>query len=102
MARLQNVTTHTLRHTFGSVAGDLAYSEPVIAAMLGHGKRGVTQGYIHIDDGLRMAIECTSSEIEELPDGKASSVGPMTSHTHAQRSLVLCKFGCSAKPQRTG
>lgn len=79
MAQLEDVTTHTLRHTFGSVAGDLGYSELVIASMLGHGKRGVTQGYIHIDDGLRMAIECTSSKIEELLDGKATTVTPMNS-----------------------
>lgn len=79
MAMLESVTAHTLRHTFGSVAGDLGYSELIIAAMLGHGKRGVTQGYIHIDDGLRMAIECTSSKIEELLDGRSSTITPMTS-----------------------
>jgi len=79
MARLEGVTAHTLRHTFGSVAGDLGYSELVIAAMLGHSKRGVTQGYIHIDDALRMAIECTSSKIEELLDGRSTTITPMRS-----------------------
>jgi integrase len=31
-----DVTAHTLRHTFGSIAGELGYSELTIAAMLGH------------------------------------------------------------------
>ena len=46
-ARIEGVTAHTLCHTFGSIAGDMGYSELTIAALLGHGKRGVTQGYIH-------------------------------------------------------
>lgn len=79
MAQLENVTAHTLRHTFSSVEGDLGYSELVIAAMLGHGKRGVTQGYIHIDDGLRLAVECTSSQIEALLDGTSAGIAPLKS-----------------------
>lgn len=75
-AQLEGVTAHTLRHTFGSVAGDLGFSELTIAAMLGHGKRGVTQGYIHIDEGLRFAIECTSEKIAELLDGRSDSIRP--------------------------
>ena len=47
---LENVTPHTLRHTFGSVAGDLGHSELTIAALLGHKARTVTQGYVHIDE----------------------------------------------------
>lgn len=86
-ARLEGVTAHTLRHTFGSVAGDLGFSELTIAAMLGHGKRGVTQGYIHIDEGLRFAIECTSEKLTELLDGRADRIRP-TGSASATDSLA--------------
>jgi integrase len=78
-AKLEGVTAHTLRHTFGSVAGDLGFSELTIAAMLGHGKRGVTQGYIHIDEGLRFAIECTCEKLADLLDGRSDSIRPPNS-----------------------
>ena len=42
--------------------------------MLGHGKRNVTQGYIHIDEGLWIAIEATAAKIAELLDGDADSI----------------------------
>lgn len=87
-AKLEDVTLHTLRHTFGSVAGDLGFSELTIAAMLGHGKRGVTQGYIHIDEGLRLAIECTSVKLAELLDGKCATVTPLVSLKEAYESLM--------------
>lgn len=66
IARLDGVTPHVFRHTFASVAGDLGYSELTIAALLGHGKRGVTQGYIHIDDLLQSAADATSERIASL------------------------------------
>ncbi len=62
-----DVTPHTLRHTFGSVAGDLGGSELTIRAMLGHAVQGVTQGYIHIDEALRLALRKTSDTIAKLP-----------------------------------
>ena len=48
MAKLEDVTPHTLRHTFASVAAELGFSELTIAALLGHAARGVTQRYIVI------------------------------------------------------
>lgn len=65
-AKIEGVTPHTLRHTFGSVAGDLGFSELTIAALLGHAARGVTQGYIHIDEALKLAATRTSDEIAVL------------------------------------
>ena len=67
-AALENVTPHTLRHTFGSVAGDLGYSELMIAALLGHKARSVTQGYVHIDDPVRSAADRVAREITQLLD----------------------------------
>ena len=74
-ARLAEVTPHTLRHTFASVAGDLGFSELTIAALLGHAARGVTQRYIHIDEALRVAADKVSSEIAALLDGQKSDLG---------------------------
>ena len=64
-----DVTAHTLRHTFGSVAGDLGYSELTIAAMLGHAAGSVTSRYVHLDEAVQTAVERVSSEIASLLDG---------------------------------
>ena len=66
LAGINGVTPHTLRHTFGSVAGDLGFSELTIRAMLGHASQNVTQAYVHIDEALRLAVRMTSDEIEKL------------------------------------
>lgn len=66
LAGIEGVTPHTLRHTFGSVAGDLGFSELTIRAMLGHASQNVTQDYIHIDEALKLAVQRTSDEIERL------------------------------------
>lgn len=66
LAGIAGVTPHTLRHTFGSVAGDLGFSELTIRAMLGHASQNVTQDYIHIDEALKLAVRKTSDEIERL------------------------------------
>jgi integrase len=71
LADLKDVTPHTLRHTFASVAAELGFSELTIAALLGHAARGVTQRYIHIDEALMMASDKVASEIADLLDGRA-------------------------------
>ena len=63
-----DVTAHTLRHTFGSVAGDLGYSELTIAAMLGHAEGSATSRYVHLDEAVQNAVERVSSEIASLLD----------------------------------
>lgn len=65
-AGLTGVTPHTLRHTFGSVAGDLGFSELTIRAMLGHASQSITQDYVHIDEALKLAVRRTSDEIARL------------------------------------
>lgn len=72
-AKIENVTPHTLRHTFGSVAGDLGFSELTIAALLGHAARGVTQGYVHIDEALKLAAARACDEIASLLDGREAT-----------------------------
>ncbi|WP_374254153.1 tyrosine-type recombinase/integrase [Xanthobacter sp.] len=76
-ARLEDVTPHTLRHTFASVAGDLGFSELTIAALLGHAARGVTQRYIHIDEALRLTADRVAVEMADILDSKASVRHPL-------------------------
>jgi integrase len=49
-AGLKDVTLHTLRHTFASVAAMLGFSELTIAGMIGHSVPGVTARYSHLPD----------------------------------------------------
>ena len=71
-AKIADVTPHTLRHTFASLAGDLGFSELTIAALLGHASRGITQRYVHIDEALRMAADRVAEEMADILDGKAT------------------------------
>lgn len=71
-AGLVDITPHTLRHTFASLAGDLGFSELTIAALLGHSARGVTQRYVHIDEALRMTADRVADEMADLLDGRAT------------------------------
>jgi integrase len=64
----KDVTAHTLRHTFGSIAGELGYCELTIAAMLGHAAGSVTGRYVHIDDAVKSAVEKVSLVIASLLD----------------------------------
>ncbi|MFG1304825.1 site-specific integrase [Xanthobacter autotrophicus] len=75
-ARLEDVTPHTLRHTFASAAGDRGFSELTIAALLGHASRGVTQRYIHIDEALRLAADRVADEMADILDGKVAATRP--------------------------
>jgi integrase len=50
-----DVTPHVLRHSFASLAADLGYSEPVIAALVGHQGRSTTSRYVHSADAVLLA-----------------------------------------------
>jgi integrase len=50
-----DVTPHTLRHSFASLAGDLGYSEPTIAVLVGHKGHTMTSRYIHSADAVLLA-----------------------------------------------
>src|SRR5437868_9445231 len=50
-----DVTPHVLRHSFASLAGDLGYSEPTIAALVGHKAHSVTSRYMHSADAVLLA-----------------------------------------------
>lgn len=74
-AGITGATLHTLRHTFASAAGNLNFSELTIKSLLGHGPRGVTQGYVHLDLALVVAADRVSSEIQRLLNGGAAQDG---------------------------
>jgi integrase len=62
-----DVTPHTLRHSFASVAADLGYSEPTIAALVGHTGRSVTSRYVHSADAVLLAAaDAVANRISEL------------------------------------
>ena len=54
-AKLPDVTAHTLRHSYASVAGDLGYSDSTIETLLGHTAGTVTSKYIHRLDAVLVA-----------------------------------------------
>lgn len=68
-----DVTPHVLRHSFASLASDLGYSEPTIAALVGHKGQTITSRYIHSADAVllaaadRVAIEAANRMGETKP-----------------------------------
>ena len=50
-----DITPHVLRHSFASLASDLGYSEPTIAALIGHKGHSITSRYIHSADAVLLA-----------------------------------------------
>jgi integrase len=64
-----DISAHTLRHSFVSVAADLGLSELIIAGMVGHkAPRSITAHYAHLsaDRALLGAADATSNRIREL------------------------------------
>jgi integrase len=59
IARLGNlsagISPHVLRHSFASLAADLGYSEPTIAALVGHKGQSITSRYLHSADAVLLA-----------------------------------------------
>lgn len=68
-AGLENVTPHTLRHSFASMAASQGFSELTISGLLGHAPRGVTQRYVHLDTALVIAVDQVAAEIARLLGG---------------------------------
>ena len=87
-AQLTDVTPHTLRHTFASLAGDLGFSELTIAALLGHSARGVTQRYIHIDEALRMTADRVAAEMADILDGRAPAIRARTARAERAGQIL--------------
>jgi len=79
-----DVTPHVLRHSFASLAGDLGYSEPTIAALVGHKGHTITSRYVHSADAVLLAAaDAVANRTAELmgEDKPAAEVLPL----HAAR-----------------
>jgi integrase len=57
MARvgLEDVTAHTFRHSYASIAGDLGYSDSTIETLIGHVAGTATSKYVHLLDSVLVA-----------------------------------------------
>ena len=74
-AELEDITAHTLRHSFASMAADLGYSEITIGAMLGHSTATVTSRYTHhLDAVLIAAADRVSRAIDAAMAGTKGMV----------------------------
>lgn len=70
-----DVTPHVLRHSLASLAGDMGYSEPTIAALIGHKGASITSRYIHAADAVLLsAADAVADRTAELM-GDAKQVG---------------------------
>lgn len=66
-----DITPHVLRHSFASLAGDLGYSEPTIAALVGHKGQTITSRYVHAADAVLLAAaDAVADRTSELMEGK--------------------------------
>jgi len=78
--RLENlpadVTPHTLRHSFTSLAADLGFSELTIGALVGHKGRTVTSRYVHSADAVLLAAADTVADrTEDLMSSGSAQLG---------------------------
>jgi integrase len=84
-ARLENVSLHTLRHTFAAMAAELGFSELTIAGLLGHSVPSVTARYAHVpDSALLAAADRVSAYVGAALDGRTrAEVVPLRRDTGA-------------------
>jgi integrase len=67
LAPAQDVTPHTLRHSFASLANDLGFTDATVAAMLGHVKKTQTSRYQHSADAVLLkAADTVADETARL------------------------------------
>jgi len=84
---LPGLTPHGLRHAFASVAADLGYAEPTIAAMLGHATHSTTGRYVHhLDSALIAAADKVAGQIATMMMGRrtAAKIVPLRRGTGTQ------------------
>jgi integrase len=73
-AYFPGLTPHGLRHAFASIAADLGFAEPTIAALLGHGSHNITGRYLHhLDSALLAAADKVTGEIAGMMAGRRTS-----------------------------
>jgi integrase len=75
-----DVTPHVLRHSLASLAADLGYSEPTIAALVGHTGRSVTSRYVHAADAVLLAAADAVANRTAVLMGDPKNVVPLVRH----------------------
>jgi integrase len=73
-----------LRHSFASLAADLGYSEPTIAALVGHVGHSTTSRYTHAADAVLLAAaDAAANHTAELMGerGPDANVVPIKTNT---------------------
>jgi integrase len=62
----KDITQHTLRHSFASLAGDLGLADSTIARLLGHRQNSITSRYIHMEKSVIEASDLVAQETLKL------------------------------------
>jgi integrase len=63
----EDVSPHTLRHSFASLAADIGHSDNTIASLLGHSRGTITSRYMHLaDKSLIAAADAVALETMRL------------------------------------
>jgi integrase len=70
-----DITPHALRHSYASLAADLGYSEPTIAALVGHKGGTITSRYIHSADAVLLAAADAVAEETARRMGESTLTG---------------------------
>ena len=60
------VTPHTLRHSFASLAADLGHADSTIAGLIGHQQQSITSRYLHLDKTLISAANIVAAATLKL------------------------------------
>jgi integrase len=81
-----DVTPHTFRHSFASLAADMGYSEPTIAALIGHAGRSITSRYVHSADAVLLAAadDVARRTLELMGERQDGVVVPMRGRAGAE------------------
>jgi integrase len=62
----KDVSPHTLRHSFASLAADLGHADSTIAGLIGHKQQSMTSRYLHLDKALVSAANIVAQETLRL------------------------------------
>jgi integrase len=72
IAKLTDVSPHTLRHSIATHASAMGYAEGTIASLLGHKLQSITSRYTHqLDSVLVAAADRIADRIARMLDGRA-------------------------------
>ncbi len=77
-----DITPHVLRHSFISLAADLGYSEPTIAALVGHKGQSITSRYVHAADAVLLAAADRMAQRTAELMGEPAPAGDVVSLRH--------------------